>query len=58
MWYLPFSGGNSAPGSLEIQLRKVDVCRLNSPSLPAQLRILALSPFDWQGWCVSLDLFI
>lgn len=32
-WYLPFSAGNFAPGSLEIQSRNELTCLLNSPLL-------------------------
>lgn len=34
-WYLPFSAGNLAPGSLEIQSRNELTCLLNSPLLSA-----------------------
>lgn len=34
-WYLPFSAGNFAPGSLEIQSRNELTCLLNSPLLSA-----------------------
>lgn len=44
-WYLPFSGGNSEPGSFEIQFRKVDCCRLNSPDLSLGSTQLRMSFF-------------
>lgn len=34
-WYLPFSAGKMAPGSLEIQSRNELTCLLNSPLLSA-----------------------
>lgn len=34
-WYLPFSAGNLAPGSLETQSRNELTCLLNSPLLSA-----------------------
>lgn len=34
-WYLPFSAGNLAPGSPEIQSRNELTCLLNSPLLSA-----------------------
>ena len=32
-WYLPFSGGNLAPGSLEMKFLKELTWRLNSPDV-------------------------